>query len=135
MKRTILIAGLALMGTAPLAAQEAPRHYRYRIEAPYREYGRMGREYARLYSRDWARRWSRNDFGRSFQRHSRDMGRNWSRMGREFRSRDYGRMGRDYGRMGREFGRMGREHGRMGRDMMRDDMRFRVRHHPRSGDI
>ncbi len=135
MKRTMLIAGLALFAAAPLAAQDAPRTYRYRIEAPYRdfgrmgrEYGRMGREYARLYTRDWARQWSRNDFGRSYQRYYRGMGRNWSRMGREFR-------GRDYGRMGREFGRMGREYGRMGRDMRRDDIRFRVRHHHRRGDI
>lgn len=120
MRYTILIAGLAFLAAAPLTAQDAPRYYRYRIEAPYREYGRMGREYARLYSRDWARQWSRNDVGRSYRRYSMDMGRNWGRIGRELRSRDYGRMGREYGRMGRE---------------MRDDMRFRMRRHPRRGDI
>ena len=128
MKRTILIAGLAFLGVAPLAGQDAPRPYRYRVETPYRdlgrmgrEFGRMGREYARLYTRDWARQWSRNDFGRSYRHYYRDMGRNWSRMGREFR--------------GRDFGRMGREFGRMGHDLMRDDLRFRMRRHPRQGDI
>jgi hypothetical protein len=84
MNRILTLAALALSASLPLAAQEeAPRHqhYRYRVETPYRdfgrmgreygrmgrEYGRMGREYARMYSRDFSRQWSRQDFGRGFR--------------------------------------------------------------------
>ena len=50
----------------------APPRYRYRIESPYRDFGRMGREFGR-------------------------MGREYGRIGREY-GRKYGR---EYGRIGR----------------------------------
>jgi len=120
MNRILTLAALTLSASLPLAAQEEaprPQHYRYRVESPYRdygkmgrefgrmgrEYGRMGREYARMYSRDFSRQWSRQDFGRGFRNFSRDMTRSFGRMGREFRGSDWSRMGREWGRMGREF--------------------------------
>lgn len=119
MTRILVFAALSLVASANLAAQEeGPRHYRYRIESPYRdfgrmgrefgrmgrEYGRMGREFARMYSRDWSRQWRGREFSREFRNFSRDMRRNWSRdwsrMGREFQWRGNGYTWRMHPRRG-----------------------------------